>query len=97
MIPVKRLEIVIDAPHGESVTRVLARHGLSGWTLLRGASGEGDRGAREADEVTGISSNHLIVTTCPAERLDALVGDLRVLLERHGGMCLVSDALWIRH
>ena len=97
MIPVKRLEIVIDAPHGESVTRLLARHGLSGWTLMRGASGAGDRGAREADEISGVSSNHVIVTTCPPDRLAPLLEDLRALLERHGGMCLVSDAHWLRH
>ncbi|MCB9896538.1 MAG: DUF190 domain-containing protein [Planctomycetes bacterium] len=97
MIPVKRLEIVIDAPHAESITRLLGRHGLSGWTQMRGASGAGERGRRLADEITGVSSNHVIVTTCPPERLDELLEELRALLVRHGGMCLVSDALWLKH
>lgn len=97
MIEVKRLEIVIDAPYGEQVTRLLARHGLSGWTRLGGATGAGDRGPRRADELSGISNNHLILTTCPPEQLAPLLEDLRSILARHGGMCLVSDALWLRH
>ena len=97
MIPVKRLEIVIDAPYSERVTHLLERHGLQGWTLLRGATGSGERGARLGDEITGVSNNHLIVTTCPPERLDELLEALRGLLQRFGGMCLVGDALWLRH
>jgi hypothetical protein len=97
VIPVKRLEIVIDAVYSRDVKRVLARHGLTGWTLLRGASGEGERGPRPADELTGVSSNHLILTTCPPEKLEELLEELRGLLTRYGGMCLVSDAAWLRH
>ena len=97
MIPVKRLEIVVDAPHGRRVTDLLDKHGLAGWTLVRGAAGSGERGRQLGDEITGVSSNHLIVTTCPPEKLDALVEDLRPLLARFGGMCLVSDAQWLRH
>ncbi len=97
MIPVKRVEIVIDALHSVDVTRLLARRGLAGWTLLRGASGAGERGVQLDDELTGVSSNHLIVTTCPPAELDGLLEGLRALLARYGGMCLVSDALWLRH
>lgn len=97
MIPVQRLEIVVDAPHGERVTELLQRHGLSGWTVLRGVSGAGERGVQYDDDVTGVSTNHLILTTCPPEELDALLTDLRALLTLCGGICLVSDAHWLRH
>lgn len=97
MIPVKRLEIVIDAPFSDRVTTLLARHGLTGWTVMRGAMGRGERGDQHGDEMTGVSSNHFIVTTCAPEALDALVEDLRALLTHCGGMCLVSDAYWLRH
>lgn len=97
MIPVKRLEIVIDAPLSERVTKLLARHGLTGWTVLRGATGEGDSGSRFADELTGVSNNHVILSTCPPESLAALMEDMRGLLERFGGVCLVSDAHWLKH
>ena len=97
MISVKRLEIVVAAPHSERVLALLASHSLTGWSLLRGVSGAGERGRQHGDEITGVSSNHLIVTTCPPEQLDALMQELRELLSRFGGMCLVSDALWLRH
>lgn len=97
MIEVKRLEIVVDAPFSERVVAVLEQHAVEGWTILRGATGSGERGLQFGDEVTGVSNNHLIVTTCRAEALDLLVEDLRSLLERFGGMCLVSDARWIIH
>ena len=97
MIPVKRLEIVIDAPHAERVTRILAARGFDGWTVLRNASGFGDRGQRQDDGISSVSSNQVIVTTCPPERLDEVIEELRSLLARVGGVCLVSDAHWLLH
>ena len=97
MIAVKRLEIVIDAPYSERVTSLLENHEVEGWTVLRGASGSGERGERWGDEITGVSNNHLILTTCRPDRLDELVEALRKVLQRYGGMCLVSDAGWIQH
>jgi PII-like signaling protein len=91
------LEIVIDAPYSPRVTHLLERHGMEGWTLLRGASGSGERGERLGDEITGISNNHLILSTCPPAKLDSLLADLRPVLQRFGGMCLVSDANWLSH
>jgi len=97
VIPVKRLEIVIDAPHSARITEVLQRHGLTGWSVLRNVTGSGERGRQLGDELTGVSSNHLILTTCSPEALGPLIEDLRELLVRAGGMCLVSDASWLRH
>ena len=88
---------MIDAPHSERVTELLTRHGVSGWTLVPGALGAGDRGHRRGDGITGISSNDLILTTCAAEELDALLEELRPLLSSVGGICLVSDTQWLRH
>ena len=97
MIPVKRLEIVIEAPRSKIVTDLLASHGLKGWTRIRGASGKGDRGERRDDELTGVASNVVIVTTCPPEQSESLFDALRDVLARHGGICLVSDAQWLSH
>lgn len=97
MKPVKRIEIVIDALHAPAVVEVLGRHGLTGWTLLRVEAGAGDRGERRDDELSGASGNSLLITTCTPEALEALTGDLRPLLQRVGGVCLVSDARWLLH
>lgn len=97
MIPVKRLEIVVAAAHAERVTRLLERHGVTGWTRVRGVSGAGERGRQLSDEITEVSSNDLILTACSAEQLTAVVEELRTLLTGHGGICLVTDAQWLRH
>ncbi len=97
MIAVKRLEIVVDAPHSHRITEVLDRHGVTGWSIVRDVAGSGERGRQLADDLTGVSANHLILTTCSAEALGPLIEDLRGLLVRAGGMCLVSDAHWLRH
>ena len=97
MTEVKRLEIVVDAPHGPRIVELLTRHRIKGWTVIPNVTGSGDRGLQYGDELTGVSSNQLIVTTCPPESLDALLADLRRLLARSGGTCLVSDAVWLHH
>ena len=97
MIPVKRIEIVVDALQSERVTDLLSERGLTGWTMLRSAAGAGDRGSQPSDGITRSTSNALILTTCTPEQLDDVVEELRALLSRYGGMCLVSDAMWLRH
>lgn len=94
---VERIEVVIDALHAPLVVEVLERHGLTGWTQLRVAAGSGERGVRRDDELSGASTNSLLITTCPSERIQALAEDLRPLLRRYGGVCLVSEARWLLH
>ena len=97
MKPVKRIEIVIDALHARAVLEVLERHALSGWTQLRVEAGAGERGVRRDDELSGVTTNSLVITTCAPEALEALAEDLRPLLVRFGGVCLISDARWLLH
>lgn len=97
MIPVKRIEIVVDAPQSGRVTELLTSRGLTGWTMVRGAAGAGDRGSQPNDGISRSTSNTLILTTCMPEQLESVVEELRALLSRYGGMCLVSDAMWLRH
>ncbi len=97
MEPVCRIEIVIDAPHVRQVIAVLERHGLTGYSLIRGVTGSGERGRQLGDELTSVSSNSYLLTTCPPDRLEALADDLRPLLAQVGGMCLVSEARALKH
>ena len=97
MQTVKRIEIVVDALHARRVIEALRAQGLEGYTLIRGVSGSGERGAQLGDEITGVSNNNYILTTCPPETLDAVTAALRPLLRRFGGVCLVSDARWLTH
>lgn len=97
MQAIKRIEIVTDAHQMPAVIAVLESVGISGYTLLKDVVGKGERGLQAGDELTGVFSNNYLLTTCAPEQLDAIVAAVRPILARRGGICLVSDALWVRH
>lgn len=98
MKPCKRIEIVIETAMVPSLIRVLDELNVPGYTLLSDVRGGGDRGVRRADEFSGDSSNSLLVIACDDEAtIEALLEGVRPLIRRSGGICLLSDAHWLRH
>ena len=98
MKPCKRIEIVIESPQAQRLTDALKELGAAGFTLIPDVRGSGDRGERRADELAGDSSNCLILIACDNQAIvDTIIETVRPLLSRSGGVCLVSDALWLRH
>ena len=97
MKPCKRIEIVLEQALASRVADALTDAGAPGYTFIDHAGGAGDRGLRRADEPTGTSTNCMFIIACPAEDVERLVEIVRPILSRSGGICLVSDALWVRH
>jgi nitrogen regulatory protein PII len=97
MQSVKRVEIVVDALQAQAVLDQLAAIGIGGYTLLRNVEGAGDRGPRRADELTGVNQNVYILLACAPHQTTAVVEAVRPFLKRVGGVCLVSDAMWVIH
>jgi len=98
MKPCKRIEIVIERPLAPRMEDRLVELGVPGYTLIDHASGLGNRGKRRADDPTGSSTNVVFIIACPPELdLDGIVDGVRPLLTQSGGICLVSDAMWLRH
>jgi nitrogen regulatory protein PII len=98
MKPCKRIEIVIETAMVETLTGLLQKLGAPGYTLLQDAKGAGDRGVRRADQLSGDSSNSVLLIACDdAKIVQDIVEGVRPLLVRSGGICLVSDAQWLRH
>ncbi|MGB5325720.1 MAG: DUF190 domain-containing protein [Pseudomonadales bacterium] len=94
----KRIEIVIEAPLAQRLTEELRQLGVPGFTLVPDVRGAGDRGERRADELSGESSNCMILIACDDQALiEKILDAVRPLLSRSGGICLVSDAQWLRH
>lgn len=76
----------------------LAEVGAPGYTLIDQASGLGDRGVRRGDDPTGGSTNCVFIVACETqESADNVIEGIRPMLTRSGGICLVSDAFWVRH
>lgn len=97
METVKRLEIIIDSMHTPRVVKALKATGATGYTIIRNASGAGDRGERRDDELTGVFGNSYILSACAPELAERVMDALRPLLKKYGGVCLVSDAQWLKH
>jgi nitrogen regulatory protein PII len=97
MQPVKRIDLVVPEMLLREVTELLDRHGVGGYTVSRGLSGRGDRGVQAGDGLAGEFSNAAVLVVCSQAKVDELLEELRALLKRYGGMCLVSDAMWLRH
>jgi nitrogen regulatory protein PII len=97
MRPVKKLEIIVDALEVNTVTGMLDSAGVSGYTIIRDATGKGGRGLQRGDELTNVFSNAVIITACSAEEAAKISTLLRPLLHRVGGVCLLSDAVWLEH
>ena len=97
MTTVKRIEIVIDAAHTPDLLQALRDAGAQGYTVIRDVQGTGDRGERSGDELTDVFRNCYIIVACEPEMATQIVEAVRPMLRRHGGVCLISDAQWLRH
>ena len=98
MKPCKRIEIVIEKHLATRLAELLSELGAPGYTVFPRASGAGDRGMRRADDPTGSSTNSVFLIACDdPETVTRIIEGVRPILTRSGGICLVSDAQWLRH
>jgi nitrogen regulatory protein PII len=95
--PVKKIEIIVDYLDLQKVVSSLRDLGIKGYTVIREASGTGDRGARAGDGLSGEFNNSLILIACSESECTRIIESMRPLLKRFGGVCLVSDAQWVIH
>jgi len=97
MTPVKKIEIVTASLEMDRLARLLDGLGVSGYTIVRDVEGSGERGRRHGGELTSASSNSYLMLACPSEDVSRIVDAVRPVLERFGGVALVTDALWVQH
>ena len=92
----KRIEIVIERPLAQRTAAKLDELGAPGYTLIERASGRGDRGRRRGDDPT--DTNCVFIVACEDDALvERIVEGVRPVLRKSGGICLVSDAMWVIH
>lgn len=93
----KKVEVVIDSYHLEKVLEILDKSGVGGYTVVRDVLGKGERGLMSADELTDTFKNSYVFTVCDEETAMKIVSSIRPVLKRFGGVCLVSDVMWVVH
>lgn len=95
MKSVKRVEFIIDAHEVDNLLASLAKVNITSYTVLKGAYGNGDHGMRGADIFSDSLSYVLIA--CGEEEVKVIIEKVRPVLKSLGGICLVSDAMWVMH
>lgn len=95
MKPVKRIEIVIEEIELDNVIAELDRIGVVGYTIVPRAWGRGERGVRH-ETVQGLG-NVLMTIACDEAQASKVIEAMRPILRTYGGVCLVSDAMWVIH
>ena len=94
-IAMKRFEIVIGVEQLEQLTELLDRCSVRGYTVLKNAGGLGSRGVRDPGDVLWEQENVMVVLACKDDQAQKIVNELRPVLKSLGGMCLISDCLWL--
>lgn len=97
MKPVKRVEFIVDTHEVEALLESLAKINIKSYTVIREAHGNGERGLRGGDILSGIFDNSYVLIACSEEEAFAIIEKVRPVLKQLGGMCLVSDAMWVIH
>lgn len=97
MRDVKRIEIVVEAPQEDAIRRLIDAAGIDGFTLMHAVAGRGQRGDRTSDGLSNAFQNVVFLIAAPADQTARFVEEVRPILERTGGICLVSDARWLKH
>ncbi len=95
MIAMKRIEIVIDEGKLEELLILMNEVGVRGYTFLKKAGGLGSRGTRRPDGLFFEEENAMVILACQEEQTEKLITALRPKLKEFGGLCLISDCLWV--
>jgi nitrogen regulatory protein PII len=94
---VKKVELVVDAHEVPHLIAQLKGIGVNDYTVIREAHGRGDRGSRAGDVFSGVFDNSYVMIACSEEQSKQIVETVRPILKQLGGICLVSDAMWVLH
>ena len=94
---VKRVEIITNSVELHEIQQVLDEMEVSGYSIIPGVLGMGDRGRIEDDELTGVCTNVYILIACSEAEAEKITSAMLPVLKRFGGICLISDAEYLKH
>ena len=98
MHAIKKVEIIIDYLESPRLLEQIKEEGIAvGYTVVKEVVGGGGRGHRTGDGLSGELTNSYILIACSEDEAQHIVEIVRPVLKRFGGVCLVSDAMWVKH
>ena len=98
MQAIKKVEIIIEYMALTGLLEVLKKETLAvGYTVIKEAFGAGERGEMAGDGISGEFTNSYLLIACSEDEANRIVEIVRPMLKQFGGVCLVSDAMWVKH
>ena len=92
MKPYKKIEVITDSLELRRTLRTLEETiDIAGYTVIKDTLGMGEIGARLDDELTDVIKNSYAMFVCSEEQVDEIIDAMKPLLDRFGGVCLVTD------
>ncbi|PTQ98775.1 nitrogen regulatory protein P-II family [Nitrosomonas nitrosa] len=91
----KRIDIVVGAEKIDELVDILLENKIRGYSIIRRISGLGARGHRTPEDVLNEEENILVFLVCENDTAKALVESLQPKLKGFGGVCIVSNCLWV--
>ncbi|MCS7263038.1 MAG: transcriptional regulator [Aquificaceae bacterium] len=93
----KKVEIVVDSVYLSRALEILEKSQVSGYTVVRDVLGKGERGLMRGDELADVFKNSYLFTVCDEETALKIAEEIKPLLKKAGGICLLSDVVWVPH
>ncbi|GFE70799.1 P-II family nitrogen regulator [Chroococcus sp. FPU101] len=94
---VKRVEIIVSHSHLEKTLMILDEVQVSGYTVIEDTAGKGDRGISCSDIGCVFNGSYVMTVCTNDDQLGNLVEKINPILKKVGGVCLITDAKWVRH
>lgn len=92
---VKKIEIIANALELAKILESLERTGVHGHAVIRNVAGKGLGGNNEDLDMTMLD-NVYILAFCMPDQIKPVVESIRLVLNKFGGTCYVSDVMEIR-
>ena len=92
----KRIEILVDNPLVPRIIKLVKEVDISGWSVIKVASGGGRDGRWDHDEVTGAAAKSIILMIANEEKADHFADKVAPLLESHGLLITIGNVAVVR-
>ena len=92
----KRIEILVDTPLVPRIIRLIKEVDISGWSVIKIASGGGRDGRWDHDEVTGAAAKSIILMIANEVKASLFADRIAPLLESHGLLSTIGNVEVVR-
>lgn len=93
MKSVKRIEIIAGSLVISRIVKALESAGINRYFVVPGITGKGRHFERQGDELTGVFSLDAVLITGNEETVKLMSESISALIEKFGGLILVSDGV----